>query len=247
MGVENLVTNLSGGETNADPALSTGGARSSVVVLSQSAGMTSSIPGVTIYNAAGNGLGAGTLKYTFSGKTITWTPPGQTISGAAVSIGATGRYLIRGSGVTNGYVIIDVISSSLSSATNYSTGVTIADLSTLLLPPVSKDTAYSGATEYFLYYLYNNGAVSIKANTIGLSTDTPGVDTLSMAVVSTKNTTELQAVASSHAYSLLGVDLTMGDLLPADYWGFWIKRVTPALTVDGVVANTFKLRTTALT
>lgn len=247
MGTENLLVNLSGGAANADPALSTGGVKSSVVVLSQSATIISSIPGVTAYNASGNSTGSGTLTYSYIGKTITWTPPGQTIPGSVVSIGSTGRYLIRGSGVTNGYVIIDVVSGSLSSSFDYVSSVTIASLTALMLPAVGKDTAYAGGNEYFLYYLLNNGATTIKSVAIQVQTDTPGLDTLSMAVIATKNTTELQAAASGHTYSAAGVDVAMGDMLTTDYWGFWIKRTTPALTVDGVTNNTFKLRVTALT
>lgn len=247
MGLESLVVNLSGGAANADPALSTGGAKSSTAVLFQSAAVTSAIPGVTVSNAAGNTVGSGTLAYSHVGKTITWTPPGNSVPGAAVSIGSNGTYLIRGAGVTNGYVITTVVSASLSSATDYSTAVTIADQSALFLPPVAKDTAYAGATEYFLYYLDNTGATTIKSAKIQVQVDTPGVDTLSIAAIATKNTTELLAAASGHTYSTIGVDVTMGDLLTTDYWGFWIKRVTPALTVDGVTNDTFKLRVTALT
>jgi len=247
MGIESLTVNLSGGAANTDPAASTGGVRSSTAILFQSATVTSAIPGVTVTNAAGNALGTGTLAYSYVGKTITWTPPGNSVPGTAVTINANGTYLIRGAGVTNGYVIITVVSASLSSGTNYSTAVAIADQTALFLPAVAKDTAYTGATEYFLYYLNNVGATTIKAVNIQVQVDTPGLDTLSVAVIATKNTTELQAAASAHTYSAVGVDVAMGDLLTTDYWGFWIKRVTPALTVDGVTNNTFKLRVTALT
>lgn len=247
MGLESLVVNLSGGAANADPALSTGGVKSSTAVLFQSATLGTAIPGVTASNAAGNALGSGTLAYSYVGKTLTWTPPGESISGPAVTINANGTYLIRGSGLTNGYVIVTVVSASLSNALNYSSLTTIANQIALFLPAVSKDTAYAGAAEYFLYYLNNTGATTIKATKIQVQVDTPGLDTLSVSVISAKNTTELQAAAAAHSYSAVGVDVTMGDLLTTDYWGFWIKRVTPALTIDGVVANTFKLRVTALT
>lgn len=247
MGIENLQVKLSGGALNTDPASSTGGVKSSTAVLSQSATIAASIPGITSIDAAGNAVGTGTLGYSFAGKTVSWIPPGETVPGAAVSIGTNGRYLVRGSGSLNGYVIIDVVSASLSSVTNYTSAVTVYNKSALFLPAVAKDTAYAGATEYFLYYLDNVSAGTIKNVSIRILTDTPGVDTLSISVISTKNTTELQAAASGHTYSAVGVDLAMGNLLTTDYWGFWIKRVTPALTVDGVTANTFKLRITALT
>lgn len=247
MGIEKLVINLSGGAANTDPALSTGGVKSTTEVLSQSAATVTPISGVTAHDAAGNTIGTGTLSYKFSGKTLSWTPPGNTIPGAEVGVGTTGRYLVRGSGITNGYVIVDSVSASLSSAANTSSAVTIANQSALFLPAVTKDAAYAGATEYFLYYLYNSGAETIKTTKIRIATDTPGIDTLSLAIISAKNTTELQAAASGHTYSAAGVDVTIGDLLTTDYWGFWIKRVTPALTVDGVTNNTFKLQVAVLT
>ena len=247
MGIENLQVKLSGGAANTDPSASTGGAESSTEVISQTATIVSAIPGVTAHSAAGNTAGSGTLAYSFTGKTVTWTPPGATLPGAAVSIGSTGRYLVRGSGVTNGYIIIDSVAASLSSSANYSTSVTIANSDAAFLPAVSKATALAGATEYFLYYLDNTSADTIKSVAIQVQTDTPGADTLSIAIVAAKNTQEIQADAAGHAYSAVGVDVSMGDMLTTDYWGFWIKRVIPAATVDGVTANTFKLRITALT
>jgi hypothetical protein len=164
-----------------------------------------------------------------------------------VSINANGTYLIRGSGTTNGYVIVTVVSASLSSVTNFSSAVTVTNQDALFLPPVDKNTALAGATQYYLYYLKNTGAATVKTTKIQLQTDTPGLDTLSIAIISAKNTTELQAAAAGHTYSGVGVDITIADLLTTEYWGFWIKRVIPAATVDGVTANTFKLRVTALT
>lgn len=248
MGIESLTVNLSGGAANTDPTLSSGGAKSTTVVLSQSASIASAIPGITISNAAGNLPGSGTLAYTFNGRTITWTPPGDTLPGPAVTLGSNGTYLARGSsGINSGYVIITVVSASLSSAMNYSSAAVIADQAALFLPVVAKDVAYAGATEYFLYYLSNTGATALAAAAIQVQVDTNGPDTLSIAVISAKNTTELLAAAAAHTYSPTGINVAMGNLSPADYWGFWIKRVTPALTVDSVAANTFKLRITALT
>lgn len=247
MGLESLSTKLSGGATNTDPAASTGGVKSSTSVLFQSGTMSVSIPGVTFIDASGNAVGVGTMLYTASGKTLSWTPPGDSIPGTEVSIGSNGTYLIRGAGIDSGYVIVTVVSASLSSVSNYSSSVTIANRSSLFLPSVPKETAYAGATEYFLYYLENAGAAVIKSVEIQVQVDTPALDTLSIAVITAKNTTELQADAPGHSYSSVGTYVPTGDLSAGDYWGFWIKRVTPALTVDGVVNNTFKLRISALT
>ena len=253
MGLESLKTKLSGGASNSDVSLSVGGVMSSTIVLSQSATLTAEIPGVVVTDAAGNTDGTGTLTYTALGKTLKWTEPGTAIPGTAVSIGSNGVYVIRGNGLTAGYVVVTVTSSQLSSVTSYAPSVTVATQNELMLPAVDKDTAYAGATEYYCYYLHNtHGSESILGVQLRLATDTPGVDTLSVGRLTNKNANgTLDGVADTGAtwmtYQLAGVDLTLGDLLFGDRWGFWVKRVIPSLTVDGVSSNTFKLRVTALT
>lgn len=250
MGVELLKVKLSGGAANADVTLSLGGAKSSVAVLSQSANISTSIPGVTMVDAAGNPTGFGTLAYTAAGKTLKWTPPTGPI-GLAVSIGSNGTYLIRGADTTAGYVIVSVVSASLSSATNFTSSVTVANQDGLFLPPVDKATAYAGATEYYCFYLENAGASALKAVKIQVQTDTPGLDTLSLGRITTINTlgTNDSDPNTGHGvtFNAVGVDAVLGDIPTTNYWGIWIKRVIPALTVDGVTANTFKLKITSLT
>jgi hypothetical protein len=247
MSIADFALRLSGGAGNTDPTLSTGGAKSTLEVLFQLATLTSGISGVTIHNASGNALGIGTLTYEHTGKTLSWKPPGATLAGVPVNINANGQYLIRGANPTDGYIIVSIVSASLSSATDFAIQTTITNDIGLFLPSVSKDTALAGATEYFLFYLENAGATTVKSVSVQLQTDTPGLDTLSISIISAKNTTELLAAAAGHSYSAVGINLAMGDLLTTDYWGFWIKRVTPAATVDGVVNNTFQLLVTALT
>lgn len=246
MGIEKLEVRLSGGSGNTDPAASTGGIESTTAALSQSATSSTTIPGVTVYDAAGNTVGTGTLTYTFVDTSLKWTPPGGVI-GVAVNVGTSGRYLIRGVNPTDGYVIVDSASASLSIAANFTASVTVANQTALLLPAVSKDTAFAGATEYFLYYLHNAGATTIKSASITLATDTTGVDTLSISKIATVNTTELQAAASGHTYSAVGVAVDLGDLAAGDYWGVWVKRVIPVGTSAGTASNPFKFTITSLT
>jgi len=250
MGTELLKVRLSGGAANANLALSIGGVKSSVAVLSQSAALGTSIPGVTVVDAAGNPIGFGTLTYTAVGKTLKWTPPTGAI-GVAVSVGSNGTYLIRGANTTDGYIIVSVVSASLSSVTNYTATVTIANQVALFLPPVDKDVAYTGATEYYCFYLDNAGATTIKAVKAQVQTDTPGLDTLSLGRITTINTqgTDDANADTGHGvtFNAVGVDAVMGDIAAGSYWGIWIKRVTPALTVDGVIANTFKIKISSLT
>lgn len=250
MSIADLKIKLSGGAANADPALSLGGAKSSVVVLSQLATATTPINGITLTDAAGNTVGSGTLTYLFTGKTLQWTPPGGAI-GLPISIGANGVYLIRGANTTDGYLIVTVVSASLSSAVNSTTAVAITNRVDLLLPAVDKATAFAGATQYYCYYLQNDGATTIKSVKAQVLTDTPGLDTLSLGIVTTVNTlgTNDASATTGHgvAFNAVGVDAVLADLLTTEYWGVWIKRVIPAATVDAVVANTFKLRITSLT
>jgi hypothetical protein len=246
MSIADFALRLSGGAGNTDPVASTGGAKSTLEILFQLATLTSGISGVTMHNAAGNTVGTGIITYDHVAKTLAWTPPGGTI-GIPVNVNANGQYLIRGPNPTDGYVIVSIVSSLLSNATNYAISTTITNQNQLFLPSVSKDIALAGATEYFLFYIENTGAATIKSVSVQLQIDTPGLDTLSVAIVPTKNTTELLAAASGHSYSAVGVDVAMGDLLTTDYWGFWIKRVTPAATVDGILNNTFQLLVKALT
>lgn len=248
MGLESLTIKLSGGAANADPTLSTGGAKSSTSVLSQTAVLSSSLPGVVMGNAAGNAVGLGTLAYVAAGKTITWTPPGEVIPGTPVSIGADGVYLIRGNGASAGHVLITVTLSALSDTTDYSRTVTIADLVGLMLPTVNKAVALAGGTQYFLYYLDNTGAATVKVSGIRILTDATGPDALTISKLAAKNTTEIQADAAGHTYSAINVDVALGDLATTDYWGFWIKRVVPVgLADDPVITDAFSLRVTALT
>lgn len=246
MGIESFALRLSGGAGNTNPAASTGGAKSTLEVLYQLATPASGISGVIVHNAAGNIVGTGTLTYNHIDKTLAWTPPGGTI-GIPVNINANGTYLIRGPNPTDGYVIVTVTSASLSATTDYAVSTTIANDIGLFLPAVSKDTALAGATEYYLFYLENTGATTVKTVSVQIQTDTPGADTLSISIVPTVNTTELLAAAAGHAYSAVGVELAMGGLNAADYWGFWIRRITPAATINGVTNNTFRLLIKALT
>ena len=250
MGVELLKLRLSGGASNTDLSLSIGGVKSSTAVLSQSASLGTLIPGVTIVDTAGNPTGNGTLTYTAAGKTIKWTPPTGAI-GQAVSIGSNGTYLIRGANTTDGYVIISVVSASLSSVYNYTSSVTVANQNELFLPAVDKVTAYTGATQYYCFYLDNAGTDIIRAVKAQVMVDTQGLDTLSLGRITTKNTqgTNDNDANTGHGvtFNAVGVDAVLGDLSAGDYWGIWIKRVIPALTVDGVIANTFKIKISSLT
>jgi hypothetical protein len=253
MGIETLALKLSGGASNTNPLLSYGGVISSTAVLSQTVSGATSIPGVTLVDGAGNAVTAtGTLAYTASSRTLAWLEPGATLYGAPVNVNANGTYLIRGNGSSAGYVLVTVVSASLSSVTNYSSTVTIANRLNLVFDDVDKTAAYAGQTDYRCIYIKNDGAAAVAAVAVTLDVDTPGVDTLSVGkVAAAVNTTETApadrfTAPSSVTFSGVGVAVAIGTIPSGQYWGFWIRRVVSAATVDGTVADTFRIKLTAL-
>lgn len=70
------------------------------------------LTGVTIhYAGSACPAGNGTIAFTFAGTTATWTPNGGA-AGAAVNIGAGGRFTLAG-GAANQEIVIDVVASAL--------------------------------------------------------------------------------------------------------------------------------------
>ena len=251
MGIEQLEIRLSGGASNTNPTTSYGGAMSTVsggLVLSQSVTLSASIPGVDILDAAGNATGAGTLYYVAASKTLAWQEASAVSSGTPVDIGTAGTYLIRGLGTTGGYIVIEVTNSvNLSISTNYSPTATIANQQEKIFDDVSKDEAYAGLTDYRCLYVKNASASTATNVQIILEQDAPGVDSLTIrgpaAAVNTAETSNIAGPGGT--FYGFNVPVTIGNIPAGQYWGFWIKREVPALTVDGFVADSFKIKLTA--
>lgn len=248
MGIETLELRLSNGAGNTDPTISYGGVLSSQLVYSQSATVTSAIPGVTVSYAAGNAIGAGAFDYVAASRTLAWKAPGDTVYGDPVYINANGTYAIRGVSATSGYVVVSVVSANLSSVTNYNTAVTVANNTEKVFDDVTKDEAYAGLTDHRCLYIANTGASTAYAVKITLQTDTPGVDTLTIrGPANAVNTAEtVNSSGPGGTYYGAGTEVTIGDIPAGQYWGFWVKRTVAALTVDGYAANTFRIKLTAL-
>lgn len=243
MGIETLRVQFSGGASNADPVLSEGGVISSVDVKSQSVSMAA-LGGITIADAAGNPEGVGLLKFYPSTSTVTWTPPGSLVAGDPVSLPADGTYLVRGAGSTAGYVIITVVFLSLPPSGTWSMAATVATLPGGFLPAVDKDASYLGTTQYFLYYVKNTGAATIRGVTVTLPSYPTMPDVLSIALAAAVNTQEVQGDAAAKTYLPL---LTIGDLAAGDYYGLWVKRLVPFDTVTPITARSLSLTINALT
>lgn len=251
MGIEKLEIRLSGGASNTDPTLSYGGAMSTVsggLVLSQSVTLSSSIPGVTIVDAAGNSVGTGTLYYVAAGRLLSWQAPGAAFAGTPVDIASTGTYVIRGLGTDGGYVVVSVVSGSLNTVTDFSPTATVVTQTQKVFDDVSKDEAFAGLTDYRCLYIRNTDATNAGDVEITLITDAPGVDSIAIrgpaAAVNTAETSNISGPGGT--FYPVNTPVVIGNIPAGQYWGFWIRRTVPVSTVDGYVNDSFRIKITAL-
>ena len=250
---------LSGGAGNTDPNLSLGGVISTTRFDSQTAtGVT--IAGVTVDDAAENAVGSGTLAYTVAGQTLTWTPPGGA-AGAAVPVGTNGTYMIRGGGVTAGYLRVTVAAASLP-AGDVSNTVTIANRDNNLFDDVSKAQALAGDVNYRCVYLKNTHASdtatgvavwinqdSLGADTISIGADPAGIGNGTSTGVATTIVNEATAPAGVTFSQPLseGAALALGNFTFGTGIAIWIKRDVPAGTLVATADDTSLFRFTFLT
>ncbi len=242
---------LSGGAANTDPNASLGGEISTTHWRMQLAtGVT--IGGVTVDDAAENTVGSGTLAYAVSGQTLTWTPPGGA-AGAAVPVGTNGTYVIRGSGVTAGYLRVTVVAASLP-AGNVSQTVTVANRDNGILDDVTKAEALAGDTNYRCVYLHatdtaTNVSVwisqdSLGADTISIGADPAGVGDGTSTGVATTIVNEATAPAGVVFSQPLieGAAINLGDFPAGEGCALWIKRNVPVSTLVATADDTSLLR-----
>lgn len=250
---------LSGGAGNADPNASLGGIISATRFLSQNVtGVT--IAGVTVNDAAENAVGSGTLAYLVSGQTLTWTPPGGA-AGVAVPVGSNGTYVIRGAGVTAGYLRVTVVAASLP-AGNVSETVTVSNRDNNLFDDVTKAQALAGDVNYRCTYYKNAHATdtatdvrlwinqdSLGADTIAIGADPAGVGDGSTTGVATTIANEATAPAGvvftqplSEAASIL-----LGTFGPGEGRAVWEQRTVPVSTLVATADDTSLFRFNFLT
>ena len=259
---------LSGGSTgsgNTDTTKSTGGVITTTVVLSQLATASSSpISGVTLGDAAGNALGAGSLIYTYSATTPTFRwQPYQGSAGTAITVTADGTYAIP-AGSNNGVLNITVVFASLPGASKTDT-VTITSQSLKIFDAVTKEQARTGLVEYRCLYLKNTGttattddkaniAIFIANNTtgadtisIGLATQAPGTGTGVSGTDYPADTTSETGVPAGVTFSAptSAAPLTAFNLTStagSTYTkALWICRTVPAGTYEQTLGNTFDI------
>lgn len=244
-------------QSNTDPLLSLGGQISTVAagrILSQVATRTTSlVTGVTVDDASGNGLGAGTLTYTLSGQSLQWIPSSGAI-GSAVDVSADGSYFIQGAN-NGGALYVTVDAASLPGANTTDT-ITITNQTELLFDDVLKTESDAGRTEYRMIWLKNTGSVATtddkKTVKVWINANTPGQDNISIAVADEvasagtgtpgtppcpeKIADSITAPSSptlTFAAPTTETDaLTIGDLTSTSgstfARGLWIKRIVPA-------------------
>lgn len=239
-----LEIRLSGGAGNTDPDASLGGIMSSERVYSQSASAPTNCTGITIDDGKSNALGDGTLAFTFSATTATWTPSGGSV-GPAVDISVDGRYALEDS-TGNQQIHITVVSASLPGSDQSDTDITIANIANEVFDDIAKQESLNGDTEYRCVYLYNAHPTDQALNTtIWRESDATGADTLSLAAdlvgVGDGSTTGVADTVANEstapdpaltftAPTTFGTGIVLGTLNAAQAVAFWEKRVVPAET-----------------
>jgi hypothetical protein len=249
----NLAFYYSGGGSNADTTLSIGGAISSVRVLSQTATGLTTLTGVTIDDALGNTPGDGTLSYTSSTKSFTWTPYGGSV-GTAVAVAESGTYFVQGAN-NGGGLAITVVYASLPTA-NTSNTITIANQTQKLFLDTTKAQSDAGLTRYHGFYVKNTHAtlpmVGIK---LWIAENTPGSDTcglfldaIAAGTGGTGPTTLADENTAPAASTFVTPDsathadvLAVGTLTSGQCRFIWIRQITPAGVTVATSANTLKL------
>lgn len=229
----------------------TGGAIGANQVLSQTATGITTLTGVTINDACGNAEGVGSLYYSASAKTLSWTPYGGA-AGTAVNVSVSGDYAIEGYG-NSGLLMVTVVAASLpgSSVTN---SITVANRTETIFDDVTKDESYAGVTRYRCLYLKNVSSDAKKAVKLYIADNTPGADTVSIgldpagvngtaATIANENTAP--AGVTFTAPTTVGEALSIGDLAANAYYPFWIKELVPAGVTEQTDANTFRLAVNA--
>ena len=243
----------SGGGSNSNTTISIGGAISSARILSQSATGITTLTGVTIDDALGNGVGAGTLTYTSSSKTLTWQPYGGSV-GTAVDVSANGKYFIQGAN-SGGGLCVTVVAASLPTS-NTTNVVTIANQTEKLFLNQTKAESNAGVTKYHCFAIKNTHAtLNMIEVTLWVAENTPGADTCALyldPIVAGTGGTGPTAVANETtapaASTFVTPDsathadaLNIGTLTPGQCRFFWVRQLTPANVTTATAANTFKV------
>ena len=256
--VGNLEVRYSGGAANTDQMLSLGGAISTAptgFVLSQEAGPPDpAITGVTIVNAMGNPVGSGVLRWTPSNSGLLWRRYGG-VSFIGVTIDGNGMYTL---GDNNGYLIVDVVEASLP-GTSLDCSVPVIRAVNRTFDNVSPAQSLVGLVEYRCFFLKNTAAIatafSVKMwirnqpvgdDTLSIALDPVGKNGTAIAIADEADSGNALSAITWAAPSTQAAGLEIGDLAPADFYPFWVRRTVPPDTYNQVIDNFSALAFSAL-
>lgn len=239
MGSANLKVFLSGGVANADPALSLGGAISSVEVLSQQASFIGSgITGVTLVDAGGNFDGVGELNYIALTKSLTWKSPlGLTPDPLfdKTTAGTDGEYFIINQAKSAGVRVI--VSAASLPAINASDSVDVRSIVGNLFSPVTPENAKSGFTQYRCIYIQNIKASSMTLN-FWIGQNMTAADSLAIGFATFSGGSIEEVIADQNAdpinpvfYNNTIPNAQTLSLASGQYLGVWLRLKTPILSV----------------
>ena len=243
----------SGGGANSTPSLSIGGAISSVAVPIQSATGTGVITGVTINSGMGNTVGDGTLTYTASTHTFTWTPKNGS-AGTGVVVSEDGTYFIQGASNSGG-ISITIVYNSLPTSTT-SDVITIANQTEKFFANLTEEETLAGVTKYHCFAIKNTHATKSIVGIINfIASNTPGADTISLyldPIVAGTGGTGPTAVANENTApggstfvipdSYTHTDkLSTGTLTAGQCRFIWVKQLVPPNVTETTLENTFAI------
>lgn len=226
---------LSGGASNADPALSIGGAMSSVAVDADALAWASSgIAGVTLVDGFGNTSGAGTLVYTYDATdpTLTWQPPGSTGTyDRAVVVPADGTYLLDT--FDHRAITVDVVFASLPGADD-SKGVTVTAALGNLFDAITSSESMAGATEHRCGYIRNNSGTlthdlrlfiarqPTAGDRLAIGVDAAGVGGTATTIAAAETEPDGVTFVQPQTYADGGAIAV--TLAPGEYVALWVRR-----------------------
>ncbi|EKT4476366.1 hypothetical protein QEL91_002033 [Pseudomonas putida] len=219
---------LSGGSSNVNPALSTGGAISSKQVFSMTATHNVGKPPITALEVIeAVGLPAATdITLSFSGNMLTASYAGNT---ASVAPGAAGLYTL--SFASNRYINVRITDAALIGSTVASTVVQFSYAKNALFTDVSSDQATVGASELRYVYFKNLSAVAVTNVRIFLE-QSAGGDQLLVGLTT----------ADLKAYTALTDSLPLGPIPAGGAAGFYVQRIVPENITRGSSENIAQIK-----
>lgn len=252
--IGNLHNRLSGGSANTNPQLSIGGAMSTSLVSSQTVGTPSQVTGVTIKAAHNNPEGAGTLKYTLTGGTLSWRPPSSAVD-YSQAVSGDGEYMLGDP--VEGFIVVDVVSASLPAGSRTDT-LGVNPSFGALMDTVQPAESLAGSTEYRCTYIFNTGDTIAYNLKVWILSQTTGQDSVEIALDpagkgdgsttgvaiqladETDSTDQLAGVTFSTPSSI-GAALVVGDLAPNEGAALWEKRIVPPNVTQQDLDNNYQI------